>query len=111
MGEAKRRRDQLGEVTTELTRELMNQGKLIEAGFAIFAAMVIPKDASPIQRDEMLLAFIAGAQHVFASMVNAFDPGDEATDADMRRINLLAEELERWEVRLKDRARPTQGSA
>jgi hypothetical protein len=111
MGEAKRRRDRIGEATVELTRKLMDEGKLIEAGFAVFAAYVIPKDAQQVQRDEMLLAFMAGAQHVFGSMVNALDPDDEPTEADLRRMDLLHQELESWEVRLKDRAMPAQGSA
>jgi hypothetical protein len=111
MGEAKKRRDLLGKATVALTRKLMDEGNLIEAGFAIFAASVIPKDAPQVQRDEMLLAFMAGAQHVFASIVTALDPGDDATDADLRRMDLLHQELERWAVRLKDRAMPAQGSA
>ena len=111
MGEAKRRREQLGEATVELTRKLMDEGKIIEAGFAVFFATVIPKDASPVQRDEMLLSFMAGAQHVFASMVSGLDPGDEPTEADMRRYDRMHAELEAWTDRLLARAMPTQGSA
>ena len=112
MGEAKRRREQIDEVVDQLTRELMNQGKLVEAGFTLFAAKVIPKDASQVQRDEMLLAFMAGAQHVFSSMINALDPSaDEPTDADFRRMDLLNQELEQWAAWLSERIMPAQGRA
>jgi hypothetical protein len=37
----------------------------------------------------MQLAFMAGAEHVWSSVINMLDPGEEPTDADMRRMDLI----------------------
>ena len=71
----------IDQVASEVTKELTEKGKLIEAGFAAFAHFVIPKDAPTIQVREMQLAFMAGADHLFSSMMNILDPGEDPTDA------------------------------
>lgn len=111
MGEAKRRRGNLDDVALALTRELSNQGKIIQAGFVAFESYVIPKNAPDIQRREMLLAFMAGAEHVFSSMLAVLDPGDEPTDADMQRMENIQKELDEWRAILSERVQPSQGSA
>jgi hypothetical protein len=54
---------------------------------------VIPRDAPEVQINEMRLAFMAGAQHLFASITATQDPGDEPTDDDLRRMDLISAEL------------------
>ena len=105
------RAKQIEQVASDLTKELTDKGKLIEAGFVVFARYVIPKDAPPIQLGEMQLAFMAGAEHVFSSIMNILDPGEEPTDADMRRMDLIQRELDEWRGRLFDRINPPQGRA
>jgi hypothetical protein len=109
MGESKRRR--IEQAATDLTKELTNKGKLIKAGFAAFASLVIPKDAPPIQLSEMQLAFMAGAEHVWSSMMSMLDPGDEPTDADLRRMDLIQRELDEWRGKLSERIDPAKGNA
>src|SRR5262252_9169958 len=97
MGEAKRRRLSAGdvrEVATELTKRLTDEGKIIEAGWAAFRHLVIAKDAPDVQVSEMRLAFFAGAEHLFSSMMVFMDPGEEPTDRDLKRMSQLNDELE-----------------
>ena len=76
-----------------LTRHLTKEGKLIEAGFAGLRIAAIAPDALPEQLHEMRLAFFAGAQHLFASIMSVLDPGSEPTDADMERMSNIDAEL------------------
>lgn len=94
-----------------VTKDLTDQGKLVEAGFAAFAHLVIPKDAPAVQVQEMRLAFMAGAEHVFSSIMAIMDPGEEPTDSDLRRMDQIHTELENWRGKLFDRVQPTQGNA
>ena len=96
---------------SDLTKALTDKGKLIEAGFVLFARYVVPKDAPPIQLSEMRLAFMAGAEHVFSSIMNILDPGEEPTDADVRRMDLIHAEIEEWRGKLSERVQPTEGNA
>jgi hypothetical protein len=98
----------------DVTKELINQGKLIEAGFVAYRLFVMSKDAPPVQVDECRLAFMAGADHVFSSMMSTLDPDAEPTDADLKRLDEIHAELERWRETIKARvaqAQPTKGSA
>lgn len=95
----------------DLTKHLGDQGKLIEAGFAAFRHLAMAKDAPDIQVNEMRLAFMAGAEHLFSSIMSILDPGEEPTDADMRRIDLISTELDNWRGRLSERVQPSQGRA
>jgi len=69
MGE-KKRRDNLRSVVDEVTKKLVDEGKIIEAGWVSLKIMSIPDDAPQVQLDEMRMAFFAGAQHLFGSMIS-----------------------------------------
>jgi hypothetical protein len=78
----------------ELTKKLAEEGKLIEAGWVGLLQAAIPADAPPIQVREMRMAFMAGAQHLFSSIMVVLEPGaEEATEADLKRMDLIAAEL------------------
>jgi hypothetical protein len=96
-------RTTIEEVAHQITKEFTDRGKLIEAGWAAFAHLVIPKDAPPIQFQEMRLAYMAGAEHLFSSIMNILDPGDEPTEADMHRLDLIGKEIDEWRERLAER--------
>lgn len=97
-------------IAEELSKKLVDQGKLIEAGFVALRIMVIPDDASSQQRSDMRVAFMAGAQHLFASIISIMEPGTEPTDNDMRRMGLISKELEQFgkdfEMQMKLRGAP-----
>jgi len=42
----------------------------------------------------MRMAFFAGAQHLFASLMTVLEAGDDPTNNDMRRVDLIAKELD-----------------
>jgi len=81
------------ELVKEMTKRLMDQGLLIEAGWVGLKIMAIPDDAPQIQIEEMRNAFFAGAQHLFSSIMVGLDPDHEPTDRDMLRLDLIDKEL------------------
>lgn len=119
MGEAKRKRSKrefLEDVGQAVGRELADRGRLVEAGFVIFADAVISPTAPEVQREEMRLAFMAGAEHVFSSLVNIMEGEGEGesempTEADLRRMDLINKELDEWRGRISERVQPSQGRA
>lgn len=79
-----------------LSKELIDKGLLIEAGFTTLRAMAGAPDAPKEQIEEMRMAFFAGAQHVFATIMSTMDPGDEPTEDDMTRLDKIHDELQRF---------------
>lgn len=79
-----------------LVKESVDKGLLIEAGFASLRHFAIAKDAPLDQVAEMRMAFMAGAQHVYSSIMTMMDGGEEPTEADMRRMAAIDKELEEF---------------
>jgi hypothetical protein len=109
MGEAKRAAERAAAVEG-VTKGLANTGMLIEGGWLALKAMWIPKDAPPEQVRDLRWAFMAGAQHLFSSIMVVLDADAEPTDADMRRMDLISEELKAFEKEMAA-ALPVKGSA
>lgn len=105
------RREMIQQVATELTKKLTDEGKLVEAGFAAFQHLAMSKDAPPQQVSEMRLAWMAGADHLFSSIMIILDAGAEPTEKDMHRMDLINTELERWRAVVAERVQPSQGRA
>lgn len=76
------------------TKELIDQGKLIEAGWVGMRLACGLEDAPADQLHQMRMAFFAGAQHLMGSMMSALDPEAEPTDEDLRRMGLIMGELD-----------------
>lgn len=93
-----------------LTKELADQGKLIESGWIGLRLTAIPLDAPAVQLEEMRKAYMAGAQHLWSSIMTMLDPGADETPADMRRMDLIATELENFADELLADL-PTKGRA
>ena len=89
------------EVATELTKVLTDKGLLIEAGFAAFRHFVIPPDAPHKQVLLVRHAYMAGAEHLFSSIMNIMEEGAEPTPADMRRMDLIYKEIMQWREHIK----------
>lgn len=98
------------EFLQQVTRELTDKGKLIEAGWIGLRLAAIPADAGALQLDEARTAFFAGAHHLFASVMSILDPGDEPTEADMNRLELIDAELREFITEFEKRI-VTKGSA
>lgn len=96
----------------ELTKKLADQGRLIEIGWVSLRSLVVSPNASQLQLDEMRMAFMCGAQHLFASIMGSvLDPGDEPTPDDMRRMELIEKELDNFRKEMELRMQSTKGSA
>jgi hypothetical protein len=116
MGESKRKSERLSPVdqaALELTRKLANEGKLVEAGFAAYVVVSkigIDDPALPRLRD----CYMSAAEHLWASIMATLDAGDDATPADMRRMDAIQAELDAWrkaKTAARAEAMATKGSA
>ena len=98
MGEGKRKFDRLSpaeQQAVDITRKLANEGKLIAGGFAaLVITEKIPLDAPylPALRN----AYMAGAEHLWSSIMASADPGLQETPGDMRRMELIQAEIDVW---------------
>lgn len=99
------------EFVDAVCRKLVDEGKLIEAGWAGLKLTAIPDDASTLQLNEMRMAFFAGAQHLFATIMGILEPGAEPTDTDLRRMDAINRELNRFLEEFKLRHAKPEGSA
>lgn len=94
-----------------LSRELTDNGKLIEAGWLGMRIACRLEGAPAIQLDEMRNAFFGGAQHLFSSIMTILDPGAEPTDKDLERMDLIDRELKEFINDFSIRSIPSKGSA
>jgi hypothetical protein len=88
-----------------LSVELADKGRLLEAGWVAMQLACIPRDAPPEQLRSMRMAFMGGAQHLFASIMTILDPGEEPSAADLNRMNLIDDELRAFDAELREWAR------
>lgn len=93
------------EYLRRLAKGLADEGKLIEAGFVGFRLGVMHPDSPTDQVVEMRLAFMAGAQHLFSSIMTILEDGNEATPADLKRLDLIQKELNAVEADMRARAK------
>lgn len=86
---------EVARLARELTNKLAGEGKIIAGGWAGYRMLMDPR-AGPTQIEETRMAFYAGAQHLFTSIMCFIsdDPDHEPTDEDMRRMSLVADELQ-----------------
>ncbi len=91
-------------------KELIDRGKLIEAGFAGLRIMAMHPESPPGQVHDMKMAFMAGAQHLWGSIMTVLDPGEEPTVEDMRRLELISKELDEYAKELDLHVTPAEGT-
>jgi hypothetical protein len=91
--------------------DLIKKNKLIEAGFVGLAYLAF-KDATEEQYESLRLAFFAGSQHLFASIMAVLDTEETVTPEDLSRIDNIHKELETFleQFKLKYLTEP-QGNA
>jgi hypothetical protein len=93
--------DPIRELADSLAKRLVHEGKLIEAGWIGYNHLVLSKDAPQVQRDECRMAFFAGAQHLFGSMLGILEEDRDPTPADLERMSQINAELESFLVTFK----------
>lgn len=95
----------------KITKRLMDEGFIIKAGWVGYRQLVMPPNCSDIQIRETQLAFYAGAQHLFGSIMSGLDTEKEPTEADMQRMSNIAKELEEFANKFRDVAMPPKGKS
>lgn len=109
MGEAKNKRDRMTEhdrLVQAVSRELADKGKLIEAGFAALRKLWVPADAPADQVADLRMAFMAGAQHLFTSILVTVDRDREPTAKDMDRMRKISAELDGFALEMERELTP-----
>ncbi len=66
-----------------------------------YARSVLPAGASPVQKKETRRAFYAGAQSILFRVIESFAPETEPTDADLRIMENLHQELQDFAALVK----------
>ena len=89
------------EEVSAVTKILVSEGKLLEAGFSILQELMIPLNAPQAQIDDMRLAYMAGAQHLWASVMTSLDSGLDETVNDLVRMDKIQIELDTWKQSLE----------
>lgn len=89
------------QIVDALIREFTDKGKLVELGWLAMRKHKVPHTATPAQIREMRLCYMAGAQHIFASMMQMMDEDREPTANDMARMGSIHMELEQIAKELK----------
>lgn len=98
-------------LAAEISKRFLAEGKLIEAGFASLQLTAMSREAPPDQVREMRMAFFAGAQHLWGTIMNVMDPGTEPTDADLKKMDLIQKELDGFIKAFAKQHLPTKGQA
>lgn len=114
MGESKRKAERMTpheRAMQALTRQLTDEGRLIEAGWVGLRVMWLHPDTPDDQVADFRKAFMAGAQHLFGSIMSLLESGEEPTPADMVRMNKINAELDAFGAELARDHFPTKGSA
>jgi hypothetical protein len=88
-------------IAERVTKELADSGQIIEGGWRAYLILTGMASASDVQISECRKAYYAGAQHLFGSIMATLDSGTEPTEADLKRITLINEELDRWVQQFK----------
>ena len=94
-----------------ITMAAADNGRIIEVGFDALRELAIAPDAPQAQIDEMRIAYMAGAQHVWASIMSILDHGDDETPGDLMRMAKMQAELDAWRQTLELRLGKTDGAA
>lgn len=68
----------------------------VEKAWQAYVHLVLPPAAPPIQVSECRLAFFAGAAALFYGLVTGLDDGDDATEADLAKMDAIQAELEEF---------------
>lgn len=84
-------RDAIRKATTEATKMLIDEGRIIEAGWAGVSLMF--KNASPEEKEKLRDAFLMGADHLFSSIMVMLDPEKEPTPQDEARMESIGLEM------------------
>ena len=101
MDEDEERAKRIKEIALEMATHAVKEGKLIEAGWSAFRIIIIHPEATAKQLENARMAFFAGAQHLYGSLISVLDPGAEPTANDLIMMEKIHNELEAWKKETK----------
>jgi len=89
------RRAAIRQTTERVTGHYADRGQIVGIGWASFIANSYSEwETMPAsQLDQLRMAFFAGAQHLWGSIMNMLHPDSEPTEQDLQRMNLINHEL------------------
>jgi cytosine/adenosine deaminase-related metal-dependent hydrolase len=91
---AERKQRILGRAADHLAKAFVDEGRLIEAGWRA-ALVVLDWETKPeAELRALRMAYFSGAQHLWGSVIGIMDEDREPTNADLRRMSLIANELD-----------------
>ena len=99
----------VNELAAEITKRFTDEGQLIAAGWAAFQCLVASKHQHIPAHQQIRLAYLSGAQHLWGSIFANLDPDEEPTEQDMRRMAMVEQEMERIYGELQDFFMPAKG--
>jgi hypothetical protein len=89
------------EIAQEVTRDLMDKGLIIEAGWRSLELLWL-LNPTDVEREELRSAFFAGAMHLFHCLMIGLDDGEPIeTDADMDKMAKIQAELAKFETHFR----------
>jgi len=91
------------QLVKDVTRKLVDEDRLIEAGWITLKAVYIHPEAPPAQIEAMRNAFFAGAQHLFSSIMVMMDPEIDPTTKDLSRMQAISDELDAFLKEFKEK--------
>lgn len=101
---SRRRMPAEDEAAARILAMLLDSGRLIEGGWLMLRGQVISPDAPAIQVDSMRLAYYAGVQHLWRSILDGMTASDEITELDEKRMGGIEAEVAAWEAEQGARA-------
>ena len=92
-------------------KKAADEGRLIELGWLAYRTCIMPPDAGNTQISETRLAFFAGAEYLYSSIMNILDPEEDETLADMTRMQNIHNELMEFRKQLELLVQRPEGKA
>ena len=82
-------------MTDELTKISADRGQIVDIGWKAYRVVMLSRHAQSAEMEEQFrYAYFSGAQHLFASIMNVLDAGQEPTARDLERMSKIHDELE-----------------
>lgn len=91
------RKKQIRAMADKLCKQLADEGRIIQGGWLAYVTLSL-QGASHLQLSEMRKAYFFGAQHLFGSIMSILEEGEDATEADLRRMDQIDQEL-KWFIK------------
>lgn len=88
-------------IVDELTKKLVDEGKIIEAGWMIFrlcSTAIVSEETASLCRD----IYFLGAHHLYSSIMSMLEDGVNETPNDLKRMELIDTELRYFVQKYKE---------